>query len=478
MKGIRNAERETGSRNGSRAMALASYVCRAAWDDLSAASRKALKIRILDSIGCAYGAIDARPIRNLRSHIAEFGGKPLCSIIGGGRTAPDRAALYNGALVRYLDYNDSYLAKGETCHPSDNLGAVLAAAEYAGISGRELLVALATAYQVQCRLSDVAPLRARGFDHVTQGVIAAAAGAGRALSLDVERQANALAIAATAYNALRVTRTGELSNWKGLAAPNAAAGGLHAVFLARRGITGPARVFEGPKGWIGTVSAPFEIDWEREDLERVNRTILKKYNAEIHAQSAIDGLLALMDAEKFTGHQIARIRVDIFDVAFLIIGGGAEGDKTVVRTKEEADHSLPYILAVAALDGKVAPGQYAPERISARDVQTLLRKIEVVPDPVFSAAFPSEHACRLTVALKGGQILTKEVSGYEGFHTRPMSWESAAGKFREVAGGVLDSRSLDTVIQAVADIEHLTVRELSILLPKAALQWPAGSDRG
>src|SRR5205823_2955193 len=149
----------------------------------------------------------------------DFGGAPLCTLIGRGSSAPDRAALYNGSLVRYLDFNDSYLAPGETCHPSDNLAPVLAACEYAHANGRALLTALAVAYEVQCRLSEMAPVRAQGFDHTVQGAYAIAAGVARSLDLDVRRTAHAIAIAGASLNALRVTRTGELSNWKGLAYP-------------------------------------------------------------------------------------------------------------------------------------------------------------------------------------------------------------------------------------------------------------------
>ncbi|MGE5247341.1 MAG: MmgE/PrpD family protein, partial [Verrucomicrobiota bacterium] len=226
-------------REGTKAERLAAFAHRATWKDLSRQAREALKIRVLDALGCAYGALGGEPVRMLREHVDEFGGRPMCTLIGGGRSAPDRAALYNGALVRYLDFNDSYLAKGETCHPSDNLAALLAAAEYAGASGKEFLTALAVAYQVQCRLSDEAPLRARGFDHVTHGAVAAAAAVGRLLSLDLPKLANAVAIAATANGALRVTRTGELSHWKGVAASYAASNGLRAAFFARRGISGP-----------------------------------------------------------------------------------------------------------------------------------------------------------------------------------------------------------------------------------------------
>src|SRR5699024_1874211 len=157
------------------------------------------------------------------------------------------------ALGRYLDFMDSCLAPDETEHPSDNLGAVLAAAERSGASGHEFLVALAVAYQVHTRLADVAPVRDKGFDHTTHGSYAVAAGVSRVLGLSTLQTANAIAIAGTANNALRVTRTGELSHWKGLAAPQVAKEGVHAALLASVGITGPASVFEGNKGFKAAI---------------------------------------------------------------------------------------------------------------------------------------------------------------------------------------------------------------------------------
>ena len=337
---------------------LASFVKRVAYDDLSNAARDALAIHILDGLGCALGALGGEPIQAVRAQLSDFGGSAACTLIGGGRSAPDRAAFYNSALVRYLDFNDSYLAKGETCHPSDNLGAVLAGAEYANCSGRDFLTALALAYQIQCRLSDVAPVRAKGFDHTTQGSYAVAAGVAKALKLDERRTAHALAISGTAFNALRVTRTGALSHWKGLAFPNTAFCCTHATFLAMRGITGPLEVFEGNKGFKQAIAGDFTIDWSSENLERVTRTIIKKYNAEIHSQSALEAALELKTEHGFSAKDIDTIEIEIFDVAYHIIGGGEEGAKTEVRTKEEADHSLPYMVAVALLDGQVLPAQY------------------------------------------------------------------------------------------------------------------------
>src|SRR5688572_10737112 len=445
---------------------LAAFVVATKYEDLSEPALYQEKIRILDALACAIGALDGDPIKIIQAQITEFGGEGLCTLIGGGRTAPDRAALYNSALVRYLDFNDSYLAKGETCHPSDNIGAILAACEYAGSSGKDLLTALAVAYQVQCRLSDVAPVRAKGFDHTTQGSFAVAAGVARALKLDQVKTANAIAISGTSFNALRVTRTGALSNWKGLAYPNTAFGALHATFLAMRGITGPGEVFEGNKGFMDAISGYFELDWSKENLERIPQTIVKRYNAEIHSQSTIEGVLELKQEYQFTGADIHRIDIDIFDVAYNIIGGGEEGEKFTVHSKEEADHSLPYIVAVAILDDQVMPEQYLPERIESLDVQTLLRKVLVRPLDEFSRRFPAEMPSRIRITLNDEQVLTREKQDYEGFLSRPMGWNTITKKFEQLTRARVHPQLQREIEQAVANLDNIQVSELTSLLGK------------
>ena len=443
---------------------LAAFIERVSFEDLSRQACEQLKIRVLDGLGCAVGALDGEPIHMLKRQIDDFGGKNHCTLIGGGKTAPDRAALYNSALVRYLDFNDSYLAKGETCHPSDNLGAVLAATEYAQGSGRELLTALAIAYQVQCRLSDVAPVRAKGFDHTTQGSYALAAAISKALRLNTIQTANAIAISGTAFNALRVTRTGTLSHWKGLAYPNTAFGCTHAAFMAMRGITGPLEVFEGNKGFMDVIAGEFDIDWSQENLEKVTETILKKYNAEIHSQSAIEGILELKKDQSFTANEMKGVDLEIFDVAYHIIGGGEEGNKSAVSTKEQADHSLPYLLSVAILDDQVMPEQYRQERIGRKDVQDLLRKIRVRPSEAYSQRFPKEMPCRLTLTLNDGRIFVKEKSDYEGFLTRPMQWETVVKKFEQLSAPYASSPLRQQMVDAVAHLEMFKISELMGLL--------------
>jgi 2-methylcitrate dehydratase len=449
---------------------LARFVTQREFDDISKPACNELKIRVLDALGCAVGALESAPARAVRAQVDEFGGRPLSTLIGGGQTAPDRAALYNGALVRYLDFNDSYFAPGETCHPSDNFASVLAAAESVGASGRELLVALAVGYQVQCRLSDEAPVRAKGFDHTTQGAYAVAAGVAKALRLDQEQTQNAIAIAGTALTSLRVTRTGALSQWKGFAYPFTAAGALEAAFLAARGITGPPEVFEGNKGLMESITGRFAIDWQQEDLERVRRTFLKRYNAEIHSQSALEALLELRASHSIHPAQVQAIELETFQVAYDIIGGGEEGAKTQIATKEQADHSLPYLLAVALLDGEVMPAQFEDGRILKADVQALLQRVEVRPAADLTARFPAEHACRLRLHLANGQTLAAEKSDYEGFLTRPMSWQRAKDKFDRLVAGRLDPTIALKLSETVAALDNLQTADLTALLARAGAQ--------
>jgi 2-methylcitrate dehydratase len=443
---------------------LARFVTDARWEEISSEARVELKLRVLDSLGCALGALGAEVPTLVGAQIREFGGAPLATLIGSGKSSPDRAALYNGTLVRYLDFNDSYLAVGETCHPSDNLAAVLAACEYSRADGRTLLSALAVAYQVQNRLSEVAPVRAKGFDHTTQGAYAAAAGVARALGLDERQTANAIAIAGASLNALRVTRTGELSHWKGLAYPATASAATQAAFLAMRGVTGPREVFEGNKGFIESIAGPFEIDWSREDLESVRRTILKRYDAEIHSQSAIEALLELRSQHHLHAREVERIELDTFQVAYDIIGGGEEGEKRSVAKKEEADHSLPYLLAVALLDGQVLPEQYLPRRILAEDVQQLLHRVVVRADPELSRRFPAQHSARVRLFLLDGRVLEREQHDYEGFHTRPMSWETVTAKFDRLAAGHVDPKLGAEIREAVGSLEEIDAEDLTRLL--------------
>lgn len=441
------------------------WVAGKSFEDLSKEEIEALKGRVLDAVGCAIGALDSTTIKSIQTMTHDLTNDGSVTMIGGGKTTPDNAALFNGAAIRYLDYNDSYLAKGETCHPSDNISAVLAATEHNKGNGKDFLLGLAIAYQIQCRLSDEAPVRKYGFDHTVQEAYGAAAGAAKALGLDAKQIANAIAISGTSYNSLRVTRTGELSNWKGLAAPNTARGAMSSALLAKYDITGPREVFEGNKGFYETIAGKFDIDWEREGLDRVLGTIIKRYNAEIHSQSSIEGLIEFKNEKNIPAEDIKEIRLDTFDVAFHIIGGGEEGDKKQIRLKEEADHSLPYMLSAAYLDGQVLPAQYEQDRILKDDIQNLLQKVTVKESPEFSQRFPKEMAIKLEIETYDGQVYVVNKDDYQGFTSRPASWDVLLEKYNLLTTNI-DAELASNIAKTIENIENIEITELTDLLAK------------
>jgi 2-methylcitrate dehydratase len=457
---------------------LAAFACNASFDDLPPEAVDRLERSILDSLGCALGALDGPPIRTLLGQVERFGGNPMATVIGGGKTAPDRAAMVNTALTRYLDFMDNFLAPRETCHPSDNIGSVLAAAEVAGASGRDLLTAIAVAYEVFIRLVDRLPIMNAGFDHTTQLGISVACGVARALGLDQRRTANAIGIAASDFASLAVMRASPTSQWKGLASAAVANAATTTTFLAAEGITGALGVFEGPHGFFEVVRDERQpLDWSDSVLDAVLDTSLKRYNAEVHAQSSLETLLTLRREHGITGADVEAITIETFLTAYDIIGGGAYGDRTIVDTKEQADHSLPYLAAVALLDGDVWPEQFLPERIRRPDVQELLRRVTVrTPshlskppelarrlDP-FTRAYPGVMRARVTIELRDGRSVTRQQDDYEGYHSRPMTWDTVIAKFERLAERHTSAAQRRALVGAVRSLETLTTSDLVAVL--------------
>jgi 2-methylcitrate dehydratase len=433
------------------------------FESLSAGVRAQLKIRMLDTLGCAIGATGTDRMLRLRQYVGDFSQYGKCSLVGGGRSSPDRAALMNGALVAHLDFNDSYLAPEETCHPSDNFGAVLAAAELANADGGTLLTALAVAYQVQCRLSDEAPARTEGVDHPALLAYSAAAGISRALSLDAPHTANAIAISGRALNPLRAARTATSSDWTRLGAPFTASIAMQATLLARRGVTGPSEIFEGSKVLMDTISGFRMIDWTNEGLDRVEATIVKRHHAHLHAQTAIEAALELQLVNDFDSDQIERVDVEIFEAAGPLVREG-EHDVSHTLTSEDAYNNLHYLIAVALLDREVMPGQFAEERIRRADVQALLSRVAVHPVPDHSRLFPGEMPSTVSVTLKDGRVLRQALSDYPGFRSRPQTWEDALSKFYVLASPHASDGVLGEISDTVQDVEKVRVADLTRLL--------------
>jgi 2-methylcitrate dehydratase len=443
---------------------LAKYAARASFADLSAQSRKQLPVHILDSIGCCIAALGAGPVEACRAQVADFGSDGPCALIGGGKANPIYAAFWHTALVRYVDFMDNFLAATETCHTADNFGVALTVTDYVGGSGRDLMLAVALSYTVQSRFVDHANFMTRGFDHTTQLAFSLNAAAGRLLGMSEPQIANAIAMAAVSDASFAVVRAKPLSQWKGLASAQSALEAMNTLFLARRGVEGPLQVIEGANGIDNLLHMQVRIDWDKVGYEGVLESTIKKYNAMIHTQSAVHCMVELVKQNKVDPTKVVSIEAEVTRITYDFAGGGLYGVDKVVQTKEQADHNLPYLLAVAMLDGDVMPAQFEPDRIIRADVQQLLKKVSVRPDHEFTELYPAKMPAKITVRLQDGTVIEHEVQDFPGMPSDPFTWEDSVEKFDRLVAGRADGSVIREIKDAVRSLESIQVKDLMLLL--------------
>src|ERR1700749_1829571 len=400
---------------------IAAFAASARPGQLTNETRQLFKRNILDSVGCAIAALPGQPFQALREQFEEYRASGRCTLIGGGNTSADQAALFNSGLVRYVDLLDSYMAPGGLCHPSDNYGTVLAAAEQAGASGEEFMLALAVAYEIQCRFTAAVPVMAKGFNHATQLAISAAAGAGKLFGLSAGKIANAISIATVDNISLACVHAEPVSQWKGFSPGMTGMRAIYATSLAKPGFTGPKGLLEGPDGLERMFGQPIHVNWDDPSLEIVNQTVLKKYCSLIHGQPVLEAVLDLKRGNELVAANIEHVQCDVFQGAFEFAGGGAFGAKNHPQVKEQGDYNLKYLIAAALLDDQLGPAQLEETRIQAPDAQALLKRVDIRPDERFSARYPHELSARVTIRTKSQRVFVKEQDGYEGGLTNPMS---------------------------------------------------------
>ncbi|MFL6585070.1 MAG: MmgE/PrpD family protein [Chthoniobacterales bacterium] len=442
---------------------LAQFACSLEFADLGANTVHEVKRRLIDSLGCALGAWNEEPCTIARTVVSDFSAKNGATVIGTDQKAPpDWAAFANGCCIRYFDYNDTYLSK-EPAHPSDNFSAVLAIGESVGASGKEIITAVAIAYEVQCRLCDAASIRARGWDHPTYGAFSTALACARLMRLDPERTRHAINIAGVNCAAFRQARVGELSHWKGVAFANAARHGVYAALLARAGMTGPAPIFEGQMGFekelgvsLGNVADVFDKTKEAMPGEgpasMILKTSIKYWPAEYHSQSAIEAALHLRNQIPDLS-QVKSMVIESHDASVDIIG--SEPEKWHPQSRETADHSLPYITAVALIDGEVTDKQFAPERFTESGIVNFLQGVKVERNDELSALYADAVANIVHVNLADGRTLTKRVDYPLGNAKNRLKDSELESKFLNLAAPKLGREQCDEVLKYCWRLEEM-----------------------
>ena len=431
---------------------LATYITSLNYQHLTPGALHETKRRLIDSIGCAIGGYTSEPVRIASRAAADASGTPVAHILcSGAPTSIEMAAFANTCMIRYLDCNDTYISVGSG-HPSDMMGAVLAVADAHHASGADTLTAIAAAYEMFTAMADCVRLRDRGWDQGVFVVLGAAAGTAKLLRLSSEQTANALAIAVTANIPTRQTRAGELSMWKGCATAASAREGVFAALLAAKGMTGPTAAFEGKNGIMEQVTGPFELG--RLGGEGVSfgieRTNVKFFPAEYHSQAPL--WLALALREKVRAEDIEAIDIQTYFTAWSEIG--SEPEKWEPKTRETADHSLPYLLSVALTDGFITPESFSDARIHDPATRKLMAKIRISENKAFTAQFPEKLVTQIEVTTRTGERLVETASYPKGHARNPMADEDIEAKFIGLAKGLVSEPAARDLIKTLWEVDH------------------------
>ncbi len=430
---------------------LATYATSLRYDELGAATVERVKSHLVDTVGCGIASLDEDPVRICRELAVAAGGQTSSVIGSGSRATPDLASFANGAAFRYYDLNDVYVGRA-TCHPSDNIAACLAVAEAEGSSAAELIAAIALAYEINCRLADAFDLGARGWDDATVfSLPAAALAAGVLMKLPVPQLTQAVNLSLNDHIPLGQTRAQTLSDWKGLADADAARNGVFAAMLARAGLTGPAPIFEGRRGFFQLVSGPAEIDVGRfggrmGSTFKVHECGMKAYPVVVYAQTAVVASLAIA---REVGDLSRISRLEIVTTVQGYVSAGRDPEKWTPQNRDTADHSLPYVVARAMFDGDIDNASYAPEKLRDPQILAFMRKITVVQDPAMVTPRGAAPPIRISADLVGGSRTNREVSAMPGFAGQAMSRADIERKFRSNVGKRWPSERTESSLRAL-----------------------------
>jgi 2-methylcitrate dehydratase len=448
------------------AQQLAAYAHALRYDDLDAATVERIKVHVIDTIGCGIGAFQERAVGICRNIALAVPGS--ATIIGTRqRTTPDLASFANGAAFRFLDFNDTYVGRFAV-HPSDNIAACLAVAEVERANAQDLMTDIALAYEVNCRLVDSLDIATRGWDPPVFGLPAVALAAGKLMKLDPERLTHAVGLALNDHIPMAQTRIQTLSDWKGLAAAEAARNAVFAALLARGGVTGPSPIFEGRSGFFKQVSGPGNVDVDsfgrRGVPFRIHQCSLKAYPAVIYTQTAI---VAGIEVAKEVGSLDRIAAIEIATTRRGFERTGSEAEKWSPQTRETADHSLPYITARAMFDGDITNKSFAPHMYRDPRILAFMQKIKVSEDPILTSRGGGAVPTRVTAILLDGQRITREIDHAPGFAARPMNREDVERKFRGNVGQRWEKDRTDKTLQTLWALDRTD--DLSSLLAELAL---------
>ena len=418
---------------------------------------------LLDSLGCALGGYRQEDVDIALEILDEIAGPGPSTILGSGRRVdPVSASLANALMVRVMDYNDIYWQQ-DPSHPSDIIPAAMALGERAGGTGRDLIVGIVLGHELEMRLCEAAfpGIRERGWHHATLTAFVSPVVAGRMLGLSWEKIQHAVGISASRHATMGAVTAGKLTMMKNTVDPMATQSGVLAALLAERGYTGPEHVLEGKEGLVHCMGPEWKLEILTEGLGeswRIERCGMKAFPTEALTHAPISATLALIIENDLAPEEVEKVHIRSLARAADIL---ADPSKYDPRTKETADHSLPYVIAAAVADRQVTPLQFTPEKIMDERIRAQLHKAVVVADPEIEAVFPRLQRVVVTIHTTDGRELTKELDYPKGDPRNPLTDREIEEKFDALASPVLSASARRRVKDAVWRLEVLeSIREL------------------
>jgi len=436
---------------------MARWAAGVTYEQLSGGAVHAARRTLLDSLGCALGGYRQEDVGIALSVLAEVAGPGPATILGSGRRVdPVSASFANALMIRVMDYNDIYW-KQDPSHPSDLIPAAMAAGERAGADGRALIVGIVLGHEFEMRLCEAAfpGIRERGWHHATLTAFVSPIVAGRMLGLSWQQIQHAIGISASRHATLGAVTAGKLTMMKNTVDPLATQSGVLAALLAGKGYTGPEHVIDGKEGLVECLGPEWRLGVLTEGLGetwRIERCGMKAFPTEALTDAPISAVLDIVRAQDLAPERVEKVHVRSLARAADIL---ADPTKYDPRSKETADHSLPYVIAAALVDRQVTPAQFEPDRIMDPRIRAQLPKVEVVADPEIEAVFPELQRVVVRITTVDGEVFSEQLDYPKGDPRNPLTDAEIEEKFDALAAPVLSGEARARVKDAVWRLERL-----------------------
>jgi 2-methylcitrate dehydratase len=436
---------------------IADFAVKLRYEDLPEEVIFQVKRFLLDSIGCAFGGWDTEDVKIQHELYHKMGGSAEATVLVGGTQLPmNHATLLNSLLIRALDYNDIYWEE-DPSHPSDIIPAALSPAESLSKDGESVISAIVLAYEFEQRMCEFAHpgIRERKWHHATLTGFVSPIVAGKILGLDTDQMVKAIGISGSHCCTLGAVTAGKLTNMKNTVDPMATQAGVIAAQLAKKGYSGPEHVIDGKEGLVDTFGPEFELNILTDNLGkdwRILRCSMKAVAAEALTHSPITAVLKIIKDHNLKPEDLTEVHVKTVARAADIL---SDPSKYKPTSKETADHSLPYCLAAAIVDGMVTPAQFTDAKLKDPKIWELLPKIKVIAHPEFEELFPRLKATEVTIKTGSGDAHTLRVDYPKGDYRDPMTEAELLHKFDSMVLPKVNQDKRDRMVELIMNLEKV-----------------------